>query len=409
MRVCMISYSFYQYDTRVQQYAGALRRRGDTVDVIALRPEGLSKLEIVDGVNVYGIQHRARDERGPLPYLVRILRFFFHSALMTSLRHIANPYQLIHVHSVPDFLVFAGLIPKLCGVPVILDIHDILPEFYSSKFNASPSAFAFKLLLLVEKASATFANHVIIANHLWHERLLSRSTRAEKCTPIRNYPDPRIFVVRPKGRSDEKFLMMYPGTLNSHQGVDIAIKAFAKIKNQLPNAEFRIYGEGPTKPQLVTLAAELGLNGRVLFKDFVPIGQIARLMADTDLAVVPKRASSSFGTEAASTKVFEFLALGVPVIVSRTKIDGSYFNDSTVKFFESENVDDLARCMLQLAQEQPLRAQFARKGLEYTQRNNWDVKQQDYLRLVDLLVRGNVTVQQAESPDARSQQSLPLS
>ena len=278
----MITYSFYQYDTRVQQYAGALRRRGDTVDVIALRPERLSKLEIVDGVNVYGIQHRARDERGLLPYLVRILRFFFHSALMTSRRHIANPYQLIHVHSVPDFLVFAGLIPKLCGVPVILDIHDILPEFYSSKFNASPSALAFKFLLLVEKASATFANHVIIANHLWHERLLSRSTRAEKCTPIRNYPDPRIFVVRPKGRSDEKFLMMYPGTLNSHQGVDIAIKAFAKIKNQLPNAEFRIYGEGPTKPQLVTLAAELGLNGRVLFKDFVPIGQIARLMPLTD-------------------------------------------------------------------------------------------------------------------------------
>lgn len=405
----MLTYSFYQYDTRVQQYVDALQRRGDTVDVIALRREGQPKHETVDGVNVYGIQHRALDERGSLTYLLRIVRFFFHSALMISRRHVANPYQLIHVHSVPDFLVFAGLIPKLCGVPVILDIHDILPEFYSSKFNAPVDSLTFKLLLLVERASSSFANHVIIANHLWYERLLSRSVRAEKCTPIRNYPDSRAFVARPKGRSDGKFLVMYPGTLNSHQGIDIAIRAFAKIKNQLSNAEFHIYGEGPMKAQLVTLATDLGLNGSVLFKDWVPVGQIARLMADTDLAVVPKRASSAFGTEAASTKVFEFLALGVPVIVSRTRIDSSYFNDSTVKFFESENVDDLAQCMLQLAQDQPLRSLLAKNGLEYAQRNSWDVKQQDYLRLVDSLVRRNAAVQQTESSDSGAQQSLPLS
>src|ERR1019366_7076165 len=109
---------------------------------------------------------------------------------------LTQPYQLVHVHSVPDFLVFAALIPKLCGVPVILDIHDILPEFYSSKFNAPPESLTFKLLLLIERASAGFADHVIIANHLWHERLLSRSVRAAKCTPIRNYPDPQRFVVR---------------------------------------------------------------------------------------------------------------------------------------------------------------------------------------------------------------------
>src|SRR5271157_3064107 len=397
MRVCMLTYSFYRYDTRVQQYADALRKRGDTVDVIALRPKGQPKLDIVDGVNVYRIQHRERDERSSLTYLLRIVRFFFHSALTISQRHIANPYQLIHVHSVPDFLVFAALIPKLCGVPVILDIHDILPEFYCSKFNVPPDSLAFKLLLLVERASARFANHVIIANHLWHERLLSRSVQAGKCTPIRNYPDPQRFVVRPKGGNDGKFLVMYPGTLNNHQGLDVAIKAFAKIKNQLPNAEFHIYGEGPTKPQLVTLAAELGLNGSLFFKDLVPVPQIARRMADSDLAVVPKRASSSFGTEAASTKVFEFLALGVPVIVSRTKIDSSYFNDSTVKFFESENVDDLAQCILQLGQDQPLRSELAKNGLEYAQQNSWDVKQQDYLHLVDSMAWRNASMQQTES------------
>lgn len=397
MRVCMLTYSFYEYDTRVQQYANALRKRGDTVDIIALRAEGRPRFETLDGVNLYRIQQRVRDEQGPLTYLFRILRFFLHSALTISRRHIVKPYQLIHVHSVPDFLIFAGLIPKLCGVPLILDIHDILPEFYSSKFNTPAGSLAFKLLLLVERASASFANHVIIANHLWHERLLSRSVRAGKCTPIRNYPDPRQFVVRLKAKSRAKFVVMYPGTLNSHQGLDVAIKAFAKTRKQLPNGEFHIYGEGPMKPQLAALAKDLGLNGSVLFRDFVPVGQIAKLMAETDLAVVPKRASSSFGTEAASTKVFEFLALGVPVIVSRTKIDSFYFDDSTVKFFESENVDDLAECMLQLAHDPLLRSRFAKNGLKFAQQNSWDVKKHDYFQLVDSLVKPGAVSHRASS------------
>jgi len=393
----MITYSFYEYDTRVQQYVDALRQRGDTVDIIALRAEGRPKLNVVDGVNVYGIQTRMRDERGPLTYLWRILRFFVHSTLTLSRMHIAQPYQLIHIHSVPDFLVFAGIVPRLYRVPVILDIHDILPEFYSSKFNAPPNSLTFKLLLLVEKASTSFASHVIIANHLWRERLVSRSVRPEKCTPIRNYPDPQKFVYRLNASRGPKFLVMYPGTLNSHQGLDIAIRAFAKIKGDIPGGEFHIYGEGPMKAKLTGLAKDLGLNGSVVFKDFVPVAEIARLMAQTDLAVVPKRASSSFGTEAASTKVFEFLALGVPVIVSRTKIDSFYFNDSTVKFFESENVDDLADCMLQFARDPLLRSKFAKSGLKFAQQNSWDVKKQDYFSVVDSLVNRTACVQPSSS------------
>lgn len=402
MRICMITYSFYEYDTRVQQYANTLRQRGDTVDIIALQAEGQPKLNVVDGVSVYGIQKRVRDERGPLSYLWRIFRFFVHSTLTLSRLHLARPYQLIHIHSVPDFLVFAGVVPRLSGVPVILDIHDILPEFYSSKFNARPNSVAFRLLLLVEKASTSFANHVIIANHLWHERLISRSVRPEKCTAIRNYPDPQKFAVRLNSTRGPKFLVMYPGTLNSHQGLDIAIRAFAKIKDRIPDGEFHIYGDGPMKTELTSLARGLGLNGSVVFKDFVPVEKIARLMAESDLAVVPKRASSSFGTEAASTKVFEFLALGVPVILSRTKIDSFYFSDSIVKFFESENVDDLAHCMLDVAQHPQLGAQFSRNGLQYAQENSWDLKKQDYFHLVDSLVRKEPLAQQKSSCSARA-------
>ena len=154
MRVCMVVYAFYESDTRVLQYANALAERGDVVDVFALRREGSPAREVLNGVNVYRIQTRRVNERGKFAYLRRILRFFFLSFFCLTRRHMAKSYDAVHVHSVPDFLVFAALIPKLSGSRIILDIHDILPEFYASKFGVKPSSLLFRSLLWVENFPA---------------------------------------------------------------------------------------------------------------------------------------------------------------------------------------------------------------------------------------------------------------
>lgn len=390
MRICMLAYSFYKSDARIRQYAQALADRGDEVTVIALKHKGFEGEERVDSVRIRPIQARERDERGPLSYLGRILRFLFHATYVLARDHHAQPYDLIHVHSVPDFLVLAALLPKLAGARVILDIHDILPEFYASKFKGNHSSLMFRLLRWVEKVSIAMADHVIIANHLWWECLVSRSVRREKCTPICNYPDPQFFYLRPRTRADGKFIMMYPGTLNWHQGLDIAIKALAKMIDQAPTAELHIYGEGPTKQMLVDLARQLKLNGKVVFEGFKPLNEIAEIMSQADVAVVPKRAES-FGNEAVSTKTLEFMALGVPVLLTRTKVDAYYHDESRVKFFESENSDDLARCMLGLMHDAELRKRLASNALAYVQENNWGVRKHEYLELVDSLLLRRAT------------------
>jgi glycosyltransferase involved in cell wall biosynthesis len=386
----MLAYSFYEIDTRIMQYATALAERGDTVDVLALRREGGLDFEVFNGVNVYRIQCRKMNERGWFDYLFRTLRFLFISAFVLAKRHISKPYQVIHIHSVPDFLVFAAVVPKISGARVILDIHDILPEFYASKFGISSRSLLFKLLVLTERLSIAFSDHVIIANHLWQERLVSRSVRREKCTAIVNYPDPRIFYRRAHRAADRKFIILYPGTLNQHQGVDIAVRAFARVAEKMPGAEFHIYGEGPDKASLIRLSNGLGLTDRVIFYGILPTTEIATVMANSDLAVVPKRASSSFGNEAASTKIMEFMSLGIPVIVSRTKIDTYYHNDSMVKFFESENESDLADSMVLLYSNPELREGFVEGANRFVERNTWQVKKQEYLSLVDHLHTGSV-------------------
>src|SRR5258708_19201671 len=105
MKICMLAYSFYEADARIKQYATALVERGDTVDVIALRQPGQPARSVLNGVNVFRIQNRMINERGPLSYLVRILRFLLLSAGFIARRQFSERYNLIHVHSVPDFLV----------------------------------------------------------------------------------------------------------------------------------------------------------------------------------------------------------------------------------------------------------------------------------------------------------------
>ncbi len=106
-------------------------------------------------------------------------------------------------------------------------------------------------------------------------------------------------------------------------------------------------------------------------------------MAISDLAVVPKRASSAFGNEAMSTKIMEFMSLGVPVVVSRTKVDSYYHDDSRVMFFDSENPRDLARAILSLRRDAQLRARLGANASAYVSLNNWTEKKKVYLKLID--------------------------
>jgi glycosyltransferase involved in cell wall biosynthesis len=395
MRICMIAYTFCECDTRIQQYANALVERGDTVDVIALRrSEDASEYENLSGINVHRIQSRTVDEKGSLTYAFRIVTFLLRCMWILRRMHQKTPYDLIHVHNVPDFLVFAAVSVKWDGVPVILDIHDLLPELYASKFKATHKSIIFRSLSAMEKCSVTFASRVVIANDLWRDRLVARSCPQEKCTVVRNYPDANIFIapakVRPSERQGEKLRFTYPGSLNWHQGLDIAIRAFSRVADRMPEAEFDIYGEGPEKPALIRLAAQLKMQDRIHFHDFVPSSEIARVMAETDIAIEPKRATSAFGNEALSTKILEFMALGVPVIASKTRIHAYYYDEKILKYYENDNEEHLAEALLMLRNEPQLRLEIANRALEYARQNTWQLRKQEYLQLVDVLMCSNI-------------------
>ena len=385
-RVCHVAYTFYEADNRVMRYAREIADSGHTVDVIALRRGDQSSVGMVDGVRVLRIQRRSVTETTAMTYLIKLLWFLAKATAILTWRHARRRYDVIHVHNVPDFLVFAAIIPKLTGSRIILDIHDIVPELYRGKFGAAEQSRVSRALLKIERASCAFADHVIVANDLWRDTLLARSAR--QCTTILNYPDTSIFkpLAADRHRHDGRFVFLYPGSLNHHQGVDLAIRAFALGQDEMPDADFHIYGDGPAKPRLAELTRELGLNGRVKLLERVSISEMAQIIAAADVGVVPKRADG-FGNEAFSTKILEFMASGVPVIVSKTRVDQHHFDATLVRFFTPGDERDLATAMTDVYRNRDETAARAAAAHSFAHRNSWQQHRNVYRRLIGSLLQ----------------------
>jgi glycosyltransferase involved in cell wall biosynthesis len=396
-RVCMVTHSHYESDNRVTRYAETLAARGDRVDVLALRQNpNLPEYELFDGVNLHRIMGRiGGNERSKIAYFLSWFLFLVKSARFISRRHHAQPYDLLHVHNMPDFLVYAAWSARRRGAKVILDIHDVVPELYASKFATTKPSWTSRVLQWTELVSARVADHVIISNHLWLEKYAARTGTKERCSVFINNVDATMFRPHPRSRSDGKRVIIFPGSLQWHQGLDIAIRAFVRVNRELPDTEFHIYGDGNMLPKLKALTNELDLNGKVRFFDPVGLKEVARIMADADLGVVPKRADS-FGNEAYSTKIMEFMAVGVPVVISRTKIDQFYFDSTVAQFFESGNVEELADALIEVLNNDQKRAGMIANASVYAAANAWSSRQEAYLRIVDGLIS-----HQTVPPDTR--------
>ena len=387
-RFCMLSYSAYELDNRVRRYAEALSEQGHRVHAICLNRTLDQPCDItINGVHVHRLQARlGKNEKGKVAFLLPIIKFWCRSFGWLTREHFRHRFSMIHVHNIPDFLVFAAIIPRIFGAKIIHDIHDLVPEFFASKFQSASSSWLVRTLRVIERLSASFAHHVIISNDLWRRTIVNRSVRQEKCSVFINYVDPNVFYPRQREKQrGERKLILYPGGLQRHQGVDIAIRAFARVSPNFPEAEFHIYGEGDQKSSLIALVDELKITDRIQFFEPLPVLEISERMGQADLALVPKRAES-FGGTAFSTKILEFMALGIPLIISRTPIDEFYFNDQVVRFFESGNDEELAFIIRDMLTNKSHRTKLAENALEFARSRSWAIRSHDYLRIVDELL-----------------------
>src|ERR1041384_147424 len=117
----MITHSFYERDNRVKRYAEALVQRGESVEVISLRRSpDVPYEDVINGVNVHRVQDRfGKKERSMASFLFPLLRFLLVSSRRLNKLHKQKPFDLVHVHNFPDFMVFGAWYVRLAGAKVV--------------------------------------------------------------------------------------------------------------------------------------------------------------------------------------------------------------------------------------------------------------------------------------------------
>lgn len=385
-RHCMVVHAYYPIgETRVEREALALVSRGAEVDVICLKMDGEPSDEDVAGVRVHRLPVGRNRGQGAAAQLFEYLSFFLLAFVQLNKLHRRAKFDVVQVHNLPDFLVFVAVLQKLGGAKIILDLHDLMPEFYAEQFQRPLNHPTVRLIRLEEWLSCKFADHIITVTELWRQALIKRGQPAGKISVVMNVADDQIFNrnVQAAPPQDGFFHLIYHGIVGRRQGLDLLLRAMDKIRAEAPNIFLLLHGWGEYRETLMSLAADLQIQDRVDFSlKRLQSEELPALLKQAHLAVVPYR-NGVFTGGILPTKLMEYAALGVPSIAARTPGISHYFEDDQVCFFTPENVDELAACILDLYRDRAQLDVLARNIARFPARYEWSRLSSDYVALVE--------------------------
>ena len=404
VRVCAITCDCYPEDPLVRRTAeAAARAAGIEYHVLCSQKEGQSEYEVFNGVHVHRIALRSSQGKPlgritgkPLGTTLWLWSRFAISAFRRVARlHSRLKFDVVHVHNLPDFLVFSALVPKLAGARIILGVQDVTPELMAVKSKGLFRRVTVPLAKLQERVSTAFADHVLTVGWPFEESLMKRGVPRAKLSSVLNSADPNLF---PAEKRTDPFVgeptaarpltVMYYGTCAERCGLDTAIRAIAQALPAAPHLRLHLMVRGESRAWLQQLAQELGVSDHVLFSPTVPVDQVADFVERGDISIIPYRADG-FMDLVLPTKAYECALMRRPMIASDTVAMRSMFRPVSVKFCAPASVDDFAAAILDLYRHPEQRAQLAANAEQDYARFSWEEMAEQYRKLLVSLASRN--------------------
>lgn len=388
-RYVLVTHSHYPDDPRAVKHATALREAGFEAIVVALRRAGEARRETLSGVAVRRVplEHK---RGGGARYLFEYAAIFLLASWELALLSLSRRPAVVQVNNPPDFLVFAGLVPKLFGAKLVLDLHEPMPELLASIQSLDAGAPRVRILKWIERLSTRFADAVVTVSEICRQRFASRGTPAGKITVVKNVSDLALFDAARFANAEARTpagagpRLVYHGTLVHRYGVDLAVRALARVRERLPGASLAVYGRGEELEDLTRLARDLGIADHVHFGGQVDLPSIPEKIARADLGIVPNR-RDIFMDLVLPTKLFEYIAMEKPVVVAATAAVLEHFGREDLFLFEPGDEAGLVRTILE-ASEDPVAARArARRLRERCARETWAVEKEILLGLHERL------------------------
>lgn len=390
--IAMLVHSYYEEDPRVRREAEALVAAGHAVDVFSLRRPGDEPVGGLDGVRVTRLDVQRHQGSPIATYLLEYADFTARSTFALARAHRRRRYGLVQVHTPPDFLVAAALPLRLLGVPVILDLHEAVPEFFRSRWPGYANAAILAGLAAVERASIEMATLSLSVNQARHDRLVELGVPAARLRVVTNGPVlARFDTAAHPTRSfmeDGTLRLAYAGALTPLYGLDDVLAAMARLAGERPGlrVELDLYGRGDEQEPLQARAAELGLADRVRFHGRVPIDAVAGHLAAADIVLSPIR-RTRFSEISLSTKAIEGAVMGKPVVAADMPAARHYFPGDDLAWYPPDDPAGMAAAILRLVDDPPGRDAAVARASVTARELAWDREAEAYVGLVETLLR----------------------
>lgn len=393
--VLVVAHSYFPSDPRIRKEVEALLAGGRSVDVVCLRGSGEAARERRGGLGVRRLPVARHRGAGLLTYMLEYAAFLLLATFAVSWIWLRGRHRVVQAHTLPDPLIFAGLLPRLLGARLVLDMHELAPEFYATRSNLRAGHPAIRILRLAERISCAFAHHVITVSEPVAERLVERGVDRDRITVVMNTAPatPSAGVertgrgARERAAGDGAFTLVYAGLLSELYDLETGLRALAILREAGDrDIVIRLIGDGPALPRLRQLAGELGLDGAVTFEGRVAPDRVPAMLRDADAGLVPL-APLPYMEYALPTKVFECVAAGLPVITTRMRTVRHYLDEDAACYVDPADADQLAARILELRDRPELRRRYAERGREVTRSLAWEAQAERYVALVDALSR----------------------
>lgn len=385
-RIIMIVFSYYPSDPRVRREAEALSKKGHHVEVVCLKKKEESLKEIINAVQTYRIMDGDINKENIVSYLKETIKF-----TIKAFKYLNNkrkkPIDIVYVHNMPDYLVFAGILQKFRKTPIVFDLHDLTPELFISKWGGGKKKYLIPAVKLVEKLACYLSVQLITTSKGFYNRLIDRGIHPNKIEIVYNSADPEYFKNIKKTEyknNNQNPVILYHGTIAERFGIHIAIESVYLLKEQGFNPILIILGkyDDSYKIKLKELISKYKLQKNVFLKGFYPLNQITKLMEMADIGIVPYL-SDPFMDLALSTKTFEYVLVRIPVIASRIESIGNIFDDTCITYFEAGNPVDLSEKIKELCKNTSNQKKKVKNALDVYKKIEWNKEKIKYINIIE--------------------------
>jgi len=369
----------------VQREAEALVGAGFDVEVMCMRDHDRPHRVVVNGVTVTSLpvsQHKGSKAR----YAFNYGCFFALAAGTLTMRHIRRPYAAVQANTMPDFLVFAALVPKLFGSRVVVYMHEPTPELAETLFG--PGLLT-RLLAYIEQRSLRFADHAVTVTPKLKQRYVERGAEPDRITVVLNCVDPATMLADwtpATVAAKDEFIVVCHGSVEDRYGQDTIIEAAALLRDEMPDLRVILTGRGSQVAELLAAIAAKGLQDVVRFEGWVSSNQLNDILHSADVGIVAQKASP-YSHLVQTNKMVDFWIFGLPVIASRLRAVSEVYDNEVIEYFEPGDAAGLAAAIRRLHNDPDRRVTLAGNGKRAHFRNGWATQRPIYLGVFDSLLR----------------------